>query len=184
MGQVAQKTFCAECGTPLWGSHLNQRGELFYCSADFERLSPEERAANDELARQLRHHKLMFDGSSSTFFDELVTDSGFDSSSSWAAESDVSVTGSEAVWTNALNGTALTQTDVVTAGVDYKTIMIVSSHTDASIRIELGGVNGASRSSTGTFIQNIRAGVNSNLILRSTGASANLSVSSISIKRL
>lgn len=60
--QVAIKTKCAECGTPLWGINLNKRGGLYYCSADFERLSPEEKAENEKKVKQLTDYRKMFDG--------------------------------------------------------------------------------------------------------------------------
>jgi len=54
------KTTCAECGTPLWGNNLNKRGELYYCPADFERLSPEEKRENEKKVKQYTDYKKMF----------------------------------------------------------------------------------------------------------------------------
>ena len=60
MNEVDVKAFCAECGTPLWGVRLNKRGEDYYCSADFERLSPEEKRANERREKELEDYKKMF----------------------------------------------------------------------------------------------------------------------------
>jgi hypothetical protein len=54
------KANCAECGTPLWGVNLHKRGRSYYCSADFERLSPEEHEANKKNEKQLQDYKKMF----------------------------------------------------------------------------------------------------------------------------
>ena len=54
------KTTCAECGTPLWGVRLHKRGTNYYCSADFERLSPEEDLENKKREKELEDYKKMF----------------------------------------------------------------------------------------------------------------------------
>ena len=56
------RAFCAECGTPLWGKHLHKRGDLYYCTADFQRLSPEEKIEVDRQRRNYEDYKKMFDG--------------------------------------------------------------------------------------------------------------------------
>lgn len=135
MGQVAQKAFCAECGTPLWGSHLNQRGELFYCSADFERLSPEELAANDELTRQLRHHKLMFDGSGKV---NLITNGEFDSSSGWNTGDGLTISGGTATWDGTQSSASeLSQaTPTKKGGLNYLYKFTTSGVTAGNIKIQ------------------------------------------------
>ena len=54
------KAVCAECGTPLYGKNLHRRGDYYYCSADYERLSPEEKMKNDELKREVERYTKIF----------------------------------------------------------------------------------------------------------------------------
>lgn len=56
------ETTCAECGTPLWGINLHKRGDLYYCTADFQRLSPEEKREQEKMVRQYADYRKMFDG--------------------------------------------------------------------------------------------------------------------------
>ena len=59
---VKIRTTCAECGTPFQRVNLNKRDELYYCTADFQRLSPEEKLVNARKERELEIYKSMFDG--------------------------------------------------------------------------------------------------------------------------
>jgi len=54
MRQILEKisTECAECGTPLNGANLRRRGDKYYCAADYDRTSPEEKAINREMKKE------------------------------------------------------------------------------------------------------------------------------------
>ena len=174
------RTTCAECGTHLWGVNLHRIGELYYCSADFQRLSPEEEYQNQLLEIELDNYKSLFDGTGAP---EKVINGDFATSAVWTTDADVTITGGEAVWTNALNGTKLTQTGILDIGVRYVIIFIMNSFTDGGAQAVLGGVLGTNRSAAGTYTETIQAGVNKNLIIRSTGSGAAFSINNISVRR-
>ena len=53
-------TVCFECGTPLYGKDLHKIGDEYYCSADAERLSPEEEIKNEEQKKEVEEYTKIF----------------------------------------------------------------------------------------------------------------------------
>jgi len=174
------KTSCAECGTPLWGVNLHRIGELYYCSADAERLSTTELRLNRLKAIELDNYKKMFDGSGKG---ELIINGSFATDSDWVKQSDVAITGGEAVWTNALNGTTLTQAGILIVGVIYEVVFTISNYTDGGLRAKLGGNLGTVRSALGTFTEDIQTGVNQDFVILSSGSGADVSINNVSLRR-
>ena len=174
------RTTCAECGTHLWGTMLHRIDELYYCSADFQRLSPEEEYQNTLLEIELDNHKSLFDGTGSP---QKVINGNFATDTVWIKDAGVTITGGEAVWTNASDDTKLTQTGILIIGVRYVIIFTVSSYTDGGVRLNVGSVPGITRNAVGTYTQTIQAGVNKNLIIRSTGSGADFKIDNISARR-
>lgn len=43
------KAYCEICNTPLNGVNLYQWGDKFYCAEHYERESPQEKQANDDI---------------------------------------------------------------------------------------------------------------------------------------
>jgi len=56
------RTVCFICGTPLNGKDLHERNNKYYCSADFERTSPEEKLENKRQADNLIKNRKIYDG--------------------------------------------------------------------------------------------------------------------------
>ena len=56
------RTVCFICGTPLNGKDLHIRNDKYYCSADFERTSPEEKLENKRRADNLIKNRKIYDG--------------------------------------------------------------------------------------------------------------------------
>ena len=46
------KTECAVCKTPLNGENLLKRGNRYYCQADYDRTSPEEKQENKRMIKE------------------------------------------------------------------------------------------------------------------------------------
>ena len=140
------KTTCAECGTPLWGNNLNKRGDLYYCSADFERLSPEEKAENAKKVREYDDYKKMFDSSG---IEELVTNGSFASDVSWTKGDEWTISGGKAhaggsgnkVWP-----TISQPSPRKVVGVDYVYIFTISNYVGGSVYIQI---------STPTFVNGV-----------------------------
>lgn len=145
------RTTCAECGTPLSGVNLNQIGKLFYCAADFERLSVQEKAENKRLARELREYKLMFDG---TGVIDLITNGSFDSDTAWTLGDGLAISGGTATW----DGTQLAASELSQAtpakipGQKYKYKFTTSGVTAGNIKIQQSASHfGTVRNTNGIF---------------------------------
>ncbi len=179
------QTTCAECGTSLSGINLHRIGELYYCSADAERLSTTELRLNRLKDIELTEHKTMFDSvaTDGTSKADVVVNGGFDSDTIWTKDADVTISGGVAVWTSALSGTALSQNGIVKIGVSYRIIFTVINYSSGGIRVIIGGVNGTLRSADGTYTEIMQAGVNSDFNLTSTGTGT-FKVDNIETKRI
>ena len=163
------KTACAECGTPLWGVNLHRRGDLFYCSADFERLSPEESLANEQLERELDIYKSMFDG---TGIGDLVRNGGFDSDTSWAKGIGWSISGGTASSDGSQSGgdiSELSQAATKIIHAHYIYTFTVSDYSAGSVAIQVADIihslgviptntyaYGTARTADGTYTETIR----------------------------
>jgi len=189
---ISIRTTCAECGTPLSGLNLNRRGDLFYCSADFQRLSPEEALENHLLEVELEHYKLMFDGSAIDEGLELVTNGGFDSDTEW----DNTGSPGAGIWSIA-NGVASadgTQSFAITISQTgktrltrekYKYTFTVSDYTAGSIRVnQSASYFGTVRSANGTYIETLSQLFNSNLIRLTADSDFDGSIDNFSITQV
>ena len=182
---ISIRTTCAECGTSLSGINLHQIGELYYCSADAERLSTTELRLNRLLDIELTEHKTMFDSvaTDGTSKADVVVNGGFDSATIWSKDADVTISGGLAVWTSALSGTALSQNGIVKVGVSYEVVFTMSGYSNGAVHATVGGVAGTSRSADGTYTEILQAGVSSKFNLTSTGTGT-FNVDNIEAKRI
>ena len=143
---IAIKAKCAECGTPLWGENLNKRGDLYYCPADFERLSPEEKAENAKKVREYDDYKKMFDGSDS----ELVTDRHFSSSSGWVLNSQWTVSGGKASYDGTSTSVGIGREDLILHS--FLTYRVMFTISNASGTPSINFVWGTTSSGSGAFV--------------------------------
>ena len=152
--ELAIKTTCAECGTPLWGMNLNKRGEDYFCSADFERLSPEETMANENRERQYEDYQKLFDG---TAIEEFVTNGGFDSDVSWTKGTGWTISGGTASSDGTQSAASLlTQVQVRTVGLEYTYTFTVSNYSAGTIAVRYGtNYTGTARSANGTYTETL-----------------------------
>jgi len=148
------KAICAECGTPLWGINLNKRGSDYYCSADFERLSPEEEMANDRRAKEYENYQKMFDGSA---IEEYVTNGGFDSDVSWTKGTGWTIASNVASCDGTQSAESLlTQTQVREIWIYYTFTFTISNYSAGSISVRNGtSYTGTSRSANGTYTEDL-----------------------------
>lgn len=54
------KAECAECGTPLNGTDLLKRGNKYYCSADYQRTSIQEKNENKRIIKEQEFIKKLY----------------------------------------------------------------------------------------------------------------------------
>ena len=148
------KTTCAECGTPLWGNNLNKRGELYYCPADFERLSPEEKRENEKKVKQYTDYKKLFDG---TGIEELVTNGSFASDVSWTKGTGWTISGGKASSDGSQSAESLlTQAQTRYEPDTYTFAFTISNYSAGSIAVRYGtSYTGTSRSANGTYTEDI-----------------------------
>ena len=151
---IAIKAKCAECGTPLWGENLNKRGDLYYCPADFERLSPEEKAENAKKVREYDDYKKMFDSSG---IEELVTNGSFASDVSWTKGTGWTISGGTASSDGSQSAESLlTQARVKEVGVEYTYTYSISNYSAGSIAVRYGtSYAGTSKSANGTYTETL-----------------------------
>jgi len=148
------KTTCAECGTPLWGENLHKRGDEYYCSADFERLSPEEDMVNKLTEKQYDDYQELFDG---TGIEELVTNGGFDTDTSWTKGTGWTISGKASSDGSQSAESLLTQERAKTVGVEYVYTFTISDYSAGSIAVRYGtSYTGTSRSANGTYTETLR----------------------------
>ncbi len=133
--EIAIKTTCAECGTPLWGVNLNKRGESYYCSADFERLSPEEDLVNQKTARDYEDYQKLFDGSAA--LTDLAINGGFDTDTDWTKGTGWTISDGKARCDGSAIGveTALIQPAVKIIDVPYIYTVTISDYESGVIGI-------------------------------------------------
>lgn len=148
------KTECAECKTPLWGINLNKRGSLYYCSADFERLSIEEKLINRQKEKQLEDYQKLFDGSA---IEEYVTNGGFDSDVDWIKGTGWTISGGIASCDGSQSAVSLlTQAQKKIVGIEYVYVFTISGYSAGTIKIRYGtSYTGTARSANGTYTETI-----------------------------
>jgi len=153
--QVAIKTTCAECGTPLWGANLNKRGDLYYCSADFERLSPEEKEVNAKKVRQYADYRKMFDGSGVI---ELVTNGTFDSDTDWTKGTGWTISSGTATSDGTQSADSVLSQAIATKtqGANYRYVFTVSGYSAGNVKVRQSATHyGTSRSANGTYTETL-----------------------------
>ncbi len=155
MFDIAIKTTCAECGTPLWGINLHRRGDLYYCSADFERLSPQEALVNDRREREFELHQEMFDG---TAIEEYVTNGGFDTDTGWTKGTGWTISSGTASCDGTQSAESLlTQAQPKIVCIEYVYVFTISGYGAGTIKVRHGNsFTGTARSSNGTFTEVLR----------------------------
>ena len=149
------KTSCAECGTPLWGINLHRIGELYYCSADAERLSTTEARLNRLKEIELTEHKKMFDGSGAG---DLISNGTFDSDTIWTKGTGWTISGGTATSDGTQSAaSALSQaTPTKIEGVEYIYVFDVIGITAGNIRVQQSASHfGTSRSADGTYTETL-----------------------------
>ena len=149
------KTTCAECGTPLQGINLNKRGELYYCAADFQRLSPQEKLVNERKERELDAYKSMFDG---TGIVELISNGDFSSDTIWTKGTGWTISGGTATsdGTQSADSALSQSTSEKIPGIRYEYIFTVSGITAGNVRVQQSATHfGTSRSTNGTFTETL-----------------------------
>ncbi len=129
---ISIRTICAECGTSLNGLRLHRRGDLFYCSADFERLSPQEDLVNEQTARELDIYKSLFDG---TGVGDLITNGDFSSDTIWTKGTGWSISGGTATSDGTQSSdSALSQpTPTKIQGAQYRYVFTVSGYSAGNV---------------------------------------------------
>jgi hypothetical protein len=154
MNDISIKTTCAECGTPLWGINLNKRGTEYYCSADYQRLSPEEKLVNDRTAQDYENYQKMFDG---TAIEEYVTNGGFDSNASWTTGTGWTISGGVASSDGSQSAESLlTQVQVRGIADTYTFTYTISGYSAGSISVRYGtNYTGTARSANGTYTEDL-----------------------------
>jgi len=93
MKQIFDKTkaVCAECGTPLNGVDLFKRGDSYYCSADFQRTSPQEKAENRKITEANNYFKRFLSDDTGNLtlnhdFDDWTVTNGTATDKVWTSE--------------------------------------------------------------------------------------------------
>jgi hypothetical protein len=149
------KTTCAECGTPLWGIGLHKRNDAYYCSADFERLSPEEDIENKKKEKQLDNYKELFDG---TGIEELVTNGSFSSDTGWTKGTGWTISSNVASCDGTQSAESLlTQVRTKVIHVEYIYTFTISNYSAGTIAVRYGtSYTGTSRSANGTYTETLR----------------------------
>lgn len=148
---ISIRTTCAECGTSLSGLNLNRRGNLFYCAADFQRLSPEEALQNHLLEVELEHYKLMFDG---TGVINLIKNGDFATDTIWTKGTGWTISGGTATsdGTQSADSELSQPTPTKIGGAKYLYKFTTSDVTAGNIKIQQSASHfGTVRSTNGAF---------------------------------
>lgn len=119
---------------------------------------------------------------------ELLVDTGFDDASYWDTPGNITVndsSNSKAVFTNDANNTRLDPDDDVNAvaGRVYKAVFTIDSISKGALKFNIGGVDGTSRNSAGTYTEYILATGTGYIYLRTSGETS-ATIDNISVKQL
>jgi hypothetical protein len=128
--------------------------DSYYCSADFERLSPEEKNANRARVRNYDDYKKIFDG---TAIGEYVTNGGFDSDSDWTKGTGWTISGGTASCDGSQSSESLlTQVRAKPTLIDYVYTFTISNYSAGSVAVRYGtSYTGTSRSANGTYTETL-----------------------------
>lgn len=108
----------------------------------------------------------------------IAVNPNFDTDTVWTKDADITITGGVALWTNALNGSELSQDGIVVAGQSYKLTYDILNWIDDEVQPQVGGDTGVTRSANGTFTEKFVA-TNSDFGFVGIGASIDLSIDNV-----
>jgi len=176
------KVKCAECGMALWGDNLSKIGDLYYCRADYERLSTAERRKNERLVRDYDNYRIMFDGTAKV---ELVTNGSFATDTDWTKGTGWTISSGKASCDGTQSAASvLSQSRAKELGVYYNYKFTISNYSAGSVRVQTSASHyGTARSADGTYEEKLLQFYDYNLIAISADADFVGSIDNFSVRR-
>ena len=120
---------------------------------------------------------------------ELIQNGTFDDTSNWTMAGAIppAISGGQLVWT-AGNGFSSTATNTPTAspeaGATYRVTYTVTSYTNGSVRIQVGGTFTTSRTAAGTYTENVVAASTAAPRALAFTNPSTLSIDNLSVKKV
>ncbi len=119
-------------------------------------------------------------------FENVVTNGTFDADSNWTKGTNWSISNGKAVGTSTT--TNLQQLSILEVGTTYELTFTISDYSSGSVKPNIGGVDGATRSSDGTFTEIIGPATTTHFyfdgVSAFTGKIDNVSISEYAIQPL
>ena len=115
---------------------------------------------------------------------ELVTNGTFDSDTTWTKDSGITISGGEAIFSGASSGRGVYKQELTHSAGKFYSVSYDLNLTSGSVAVWLG-VYGATRTTSGSYTQVIKAGSTNNLVgVFSITPSTTATVDNISVKEL
>jgi hypothetical protein len=115
---------------------------------------------------------------------ELVVNGGFDSDTVWVKGSGVTITGGVAQCVSAGVNPMLRQTGIVAITTSYKVEFTISNYVSGGAIVNLGFVNGTTRTANGTYIENITTAAGTGLDINFNAGVFTGDIDNVSVKEI